>query len=95
MDLKTAKTLTLVSMIMSVICAFIGLVGYSSVEQGRVYFAVAAIVLMALSLLCLFAFCRCPWCGHRLSSGLMKLKVCPHCNRDLETGLRVKSKKKR
>lgn len=95
MDLKTAKTLTIASMILSVVCAFVGLVGYSGAEQGRIYFAVAAFALMALALICLFGFCRCPWCGKSLSSGLMKLKVCPHCNRDLETGLRAKGKKKR
>lgn len=95
MDLKTAKMLTVLSMVLSIICAFIGLVGYAGAEQGRMYFAVAALALMALAVLCLFAFCRCPWCGKRLSSGLMKLKICPHCNRDLETGLRAKGKKKR
>ena len=52
-------------------------------------------VLMVLSLICLFAFCRCPWCGKRITSGLMQIKVCPHCNRNLETGLRAKGKKKR
>lgn len=95
MDLKTAKILTIASMILSVACAFIGIVGYSGAEPGRMYFAIAAFALMALAMLCLFAFCRCPWCGKRLTSGLMQLKVCPRCNRDLETGLRAKGKKKR
>ena len=95
MDLKTAKTLTIVSMVLSVACAVIGLVGYSPENPARTYLAVVAFALMALALIFLLVFCRCPWCGKRISSGLMKLKVCPHCNRDLETGLRAKGKKKR
>ena len=95
MELKTAKTLTMLSIVMSVICALIGLIGYGPENPARTYFAVAAILLMVLSLICLFAFCRCPWCGKRITSGLMQIKVCPHFNRNLETGLRAKGKKKR
>ena len=95
MELKTAKTLTMLSIVMSVICALIGLIGYGPENPARTYFAVAAILLMVMSLICLFAFCRCPWCGKRITSGLMQIKVCPHCNRNLETGLRAKGKKKR
>ena len=95
MELKTAKTLTMLSIVMSVICALIGLIGYGPENPARTYFAVAAILLMVLSLICLFAFCRCPWCGKRITSGLMQIKVCTHCNRNLETGLRAKGKKKR
>ena len=95
MELKTAKTLTMLSIVMSVICALIGLIGYGPENPARTYFAVAASLLMVLSLICLFAFCRCPWCGKRITSGLMQIKVCPHCNRNLETGLRAKGKKKR
>ena len=95
MELKTAKTLTMLSIVMSVICALIGLIGYGPENPARTYFAVAAILLRVLSLICLFAFCRCPWCGKRITSGLMQIKVCPHCNRNLETGLRAKGKKKR
>ena len=95
MELKTAKTLTMLSIVMSVICALIGLIGYGPENPARTYFAVAAILLMVQSLICLFVFCRCPWCGKRITSGLMQIKVCPHCNRNLETGLRAKGKKKR
>ena len=48
MELKTAKTLTMLSIVMSVICALIGLIGYGPENPARTYFAVAAILLMVL-----------------------------------------------
>ena len=79
MELKTAKTLTMLSIVMSVICALIGLIGYGPENPARTYFAVAAILLMVLSLICLFAFCRCPWCGKRITRARKSAKGLKLC----------------
>lgn len=90
MELKTGKILTVGSMVLSIAFAFIALVGYEETDPLRMYFGGAAMLLMVLALVFLFTLCRCPWCGHRLTQGMLTLKVCPNCKRDLETGLKEK-----
>lgn len=94
MNLKTAKHMTVVCMVLSVVCALVALLGYSEASTARAYLTMAAFLFMVISLVVLYGFCRCPWCGKRLSSGVLRMKVCPHCNRDLETGLRARNRKK-
>ena len=56
-------------------------------------------VLLALTfVLCLCAvyvvvrYCRCPHCGKRIFLGVLKVKTCPACHRDLESGRKAKKK---
>ena len=58
--------------------------------------------LVAVSLACIAAavvftltFCRCPSCGKLIIVGMLKVKVCPSCHRDINTGAKVKGKNKR
>lgn len=45
---------------------------------------VAGVVISSL------LFCRCPYCGKRIVSGVLVVKVCPKCKRSLATGKKVK-----
>lgn len=35
-------------------------------------------------------YCRCPYCGKRIFLGVLKIKNCPACRRNLETGKKGK-----
>ena len=37
-------------------------------------------------------YCRCPHCGKRIFLGVLKVKTCPACHRDLESGRKAKKK---
>ena len=94
MHIKTARTSVLGSMILSVVCAGIGLVFFEPGTVASLYITFAAFGLMIVSIVVLFTLCRCPWCSKRVTHGLMKAEYCPYCKRDFDTGLKYRKKKK-
>ena len=94
MHIKTARKLVMWTMVLSVICAVAGLLFFEPGTVASLYITVAAFGLMVVSIVILFGFCRCPWCGQRVTHGLMKAEYCPHCKKDFDTGLRYRKKKK-
>ena len=95
LDFKTARRLVMLFMVASVICAIGDIVFIRPGTQASIYVMLLSFLLMALALVMLFVCCRCPWCGRRITVGLMKVEVCPHCRRDIETGMKVKGKNRR
>ena len=89
-NFKTSRRLVVIFMVASLICALGDMIFLRPGTQASVYLMLLALILMLLSLLFLVAFCRCPWCGKRIALGVMKVEVCPHCKRDLDTGLKVR-----
>lgn len=94
LNFKTARKLVMVFMIASLVCALGGMIFVRPGTQASVYIVLLSLILMILALMILFGLCRCPWCGKRITSGLMKVEVCPHCWRDLETGMKRKGRKR-
>ena len=94
LNFKTARKLVMVFMIASLVCALGGMIFVRPGTQASVYIVLLSLILMILALMILFCLCRCPWCGKRITSGLMKVEVCPHCRRDLETGMKRKGRKR-
>ncbi len=94
MNIKTARRMVLLFMALSVLMALVGLIFFEPGTTVSMYVTMLAFVLMVLALVFLFGFCKCPWCGRRITTGLMKIEVCPHCRRDLETGMKRKGKRK-
>ena len=95
LNFKTARTLVMVFMAASFVCAIGGMVFIRPGTQASLYSVVLALILMLLGVLILVAFCRCPWCGKRITAGMMKVQVCPHCKRDIDTGMKAKGKNKK
>jgi len=93
LNFKTARRLVMIFMIASLVCALIGVVLVRPGTEASIYIVILSLVLMLLALVILFGLCRCPWCGKRIVSGLMKVEICPHCKRDLETGMKAKGSK--
>ncbi len=50
----------------------------------------SAFVLIGVILAVIYKFCRCPYCGKRIFGGVLVVKSCPKCRRNLTTGKKVK-----
>jgi len=57
------------------------------------YFVIGAIACIVAVVLVVAIGMRCPYCGKTIVRKCLVVEVCPHCRRNLTTGL--KSKKKR
>ena len=90
MSLGAAKTLTSGLLVGCVVCCLLSLLLTGLPESVRTAIGWAAILLAVLGVACLVLFCRCPYCGAHLFKGLFKMKFCPSCRRDLETGMKQK-----
>lgn len=95
LNFKTARRLVMIFMGLSFVCAVGGMIFIRPGTQASVYAVVLSFGLMVLALVLLFGFCRCPWCGKRITAGMMKVEVCPHCKRNIDTGMKAKGKKRK
>ena len=47
-------------------------------------------VLMIATLVIMYKYCRCPYCGKHILMGVLTVKACPACRRNLESGKKAK-----
>ena len=72
----------------------LGLIANESYPNATIYIMVAAVALIVISL-ALVAIClKCPYCGKRIISKCLTVTVCPHCRRNLSTGMKSKGKRR-
>ena len=55
----------------------------------------SGVACVMVCLLVVITVMKCPYCGKRIFRNCLVVKVCPHCRRDLASGLKVKSKKRK
>ena len=78
------------------LCAIALLVeGRGETSSFSVYAAVTAVVCIVLTIFVVAVAMKCPYCGRRIIRKCLTVKSCPHCHRDLVSGMRVKGKKGR
>lgn len=92
MSLKTAKNVIRYLLIGCVVTAVFGVVLSAQHSPNAVYASLVSFVLFFIALIMLFAFSKCPFCGKRILKGLYTATHCPHCRRDLITGVKKKGK---
>ncbi len=73
----------------------VGLIVNGTYPDLAVYAVGAAILFMVLALGVVFLCLKCPYCGKQIFVKCLTIKVCPHCKRNMVTGLKVKGKKGR
>lgn len=95
MHFKTARRVVMFLIVLSFAFALVGLIALKPGTAANFYVMMAAFLLMLVAIFFMVVFCRCPWCDKRIFSGMMKVQVCPHCKRDIDTGMKAKGKNAR
>ncbi len=93
MHIKTARKLLMVFMIVAVVGALIGLIFLEPGTPLSVYVTMGSFGCMVISMILLFGYCKCPWCGKRITANLMKAEYCPYCKKDFDTGLKHRGRR--
>ena len=94
MTLKKARLVVLGLLILGIIVGILGLLIFDDGTQGLKACTTAATVLLIAALMACGLWCRCPHCKKRLFRDVLKMKVCPGCSRDFETGEKKELPKK-
>ena len=93
MQIKTARRLLMFFMIVAVALALIGLIFLEPGTVISVYVTLISFGCMVAAIIILLGYCKCPWCGKRITANLMKAEYCPYCKKDFETGLKHKGRR--
>ncbi len=72
----------------------VGLLVNDSAPQLGLYIIIAALALIVFALVLVFTSLKCPYCGKQLFSKCLTVTVCPHCRRNLTTGMKSKGKRR-
>lgn len=83
---KIIKYLIIASIAIMVIALFCTPEG--STVQGLMMLAI--IVLLIICFVIIYRYCRCPYCGKHIFFGILRVKVCPACKRNLVNGKKTK-----
>ena len=73
----------------------VGLIVNEALPAVGMYIVIGAVGLIIVALALIFTCLKCPYCGKQLISKCLTVTVCPHCKRELATGLKSKGKKRR
>ncbi len=92
MKLETARKLIPVAAALAAVFTLASLITQNSSASVSLYCAVLGLVFVAAMVALVFGGLKCPWCGKSLVRGGMKITRCPHCRRDLQSGLKTKKK---
>ena len=62
--------------------------------DSRLQFSFLALtfLLCILTIYVILRYCRCPYCGRRIFMGVLKVRTCPACHRDLINGKKTKKR---
>lgn len=93
MKFETARTLVKVTLGGAVAFALVALVTSTNGSAATDYLMVGAIACIILCLFFVITGVKCPYCGKRIIQNCLRVKICPHCYRNLATGEKQKSRK--
>lgn len=94
MKFGTAKNTVLGVLLSALVIAAAGMIMLTEGTPEYVASEIVALVLLAAGIAIAVIWGRCPYCGQRLFSQLLKYKTCPRCRRALDpNGKYVLSKK--
>ena len=89
---ERARNILKAMLALAAILCILGLLLNSSSETAAFYCVIGALVSMALGMVVLFMGVRCPYCGRVIIKKCLVVKNCPHCRRDLVTGIKGKKR---
>ncbi len=94
MSFKKAKTVMTVLLALGAVICVLALITFRDGSPYVNYAIFAAIALIIVAFIICYLWCRCPNCGARIIRNVLKLKACPYCGKDFETGKKVMKVKK-
>ncbi len=83
---KISKYLIIFALILCVA----SLVFASQGSYLQMILVIATIGLMIATIVVMYKYCRCPYCGKHIMMGILAVTNCPRCRRSLTTGKKVK-----
>lgn len=86
------KKLSKWMVIISVVLALASLLLFPEGSVNKLITVIASIVCFISTIVIIYKFCRCPYCGKRIFMGVLVVTHCPACKRNLKTGKKNKSK---
>lgn len=89
-----ARNIVKICLFVAMGICILGLFINDSAPQLGFYIIIAALALIVFALVLVFTALKCPYCGKQLFSKCLTVTVCPHCRRDLTTGMKRKGKKR-
>ena len=85
---ELAKKLAIATIIFAV-GSFISAGADSAIQFS---FLIITFALCIFTVYVILKYCRCPYCGKRIFLGVLKVRTCPACHRDLINGKKTKKK---
>lgn len=92
MDFQRSRNLVKGLLFAAIALCLIALFTDSKVPQLSPVLIAVAIGCIVVAFLFIFTLLKCPYCGHRIVRNVLKVKACPHCSRNLITGIKVGKK---
>lgn len=90
MNLETVKNLMRTVIALCIVSSVIGILSTGTALAG--YTVMFSFAMLALFIFLYYFCCKCPYCGKRIGTGILRATHCPHCRRDLVSGKRKKGK---
>ncbi len=96
MKFETAKILVKGFLAAGIVCSLLALfMGQVGSTMASMYLGMGSLGCILMCLFFVLTGLKCPWCGKRIIRRCLALKTCPHCHRNLATGMKSKGKKSR
>ncbi|MCD8017150.1 MAG: hypothetical protein LUE97_05015 [Oscillospiraceae bacterium] len=98
MSFETARNIVKVVLCFAfVLCIIALIIMYNVGEDSAIAssLVVVAVICLAAAIVFAAAFLKCPYCGSHIFRKVLRITACPHCHRDLVSGMKVKQGKKR
>ena len=95
MEFETARNLVKGFLIAGVVCCLGALITQTNNSPVGFYLTYGSAGCILLCVFFAAVGLRCPYCGKRIIRNCLVVKSCPHCRRNLKTGMKAKHKKDR
>ena len=91
-DFFRARNVVKGLLIADVVMLFVAFITRNEYISISAIFGYVSIATLLLTLAIMFLALKCPYCDERILRKALTVKVCPHCRRNLVSGMKVKKK---
>ena len=92
MKFNTAKMLVKGFLFAGLALCVVALIVNRSTPGFGMMLTYGGIACVIICLFFVFTSLKCPYCGKRIIKDCLVVKTCPHCHRNLSTGIKSKGK---